>query len=381
LKTFGNRPKFCLINCIQVTATDIEKPIIKGFRRIRYSGKYPKTYKEKYKEMQGDELVINKVISKGGTPAGTHISVMVNESIKYLGVSDNVLENNLIIVDCTMGYGGHSLEIMKQIFPHNGQLFSIDQDSIEIKKSEDRLRNFINEKITNSQKRLKAQSSLHVINTNFQNLEEILKSRNITGKVNGLLADLGFSSMQIDNPERGFTYKQDGPLDMRMNSNGKLTAAELLRNITANELSRILSENSDESNADNIARCISKERPETTLALANCVRKAYINATNIGETTIKDVNSAIARTMQAIRIEVNNEFQTLDILLESLPRILAPGGRAVFLTFHSGEDRRVKKAFKKGFTSGIYSSWSRDVVRASFEEQRANPRSKCAKLR
>ena len=202
---------------------------------------------------------------------------------------------------------------------------------------------------------IKSQSSIHFIHANFKDVEKKLKSYDLLGKVNCILADLGFSSMQIDNPERGFTYKFDGPLDMRMDVSCSLTAAEFLQTVDESDLTSILQENSDEVYAQAIAHAIkSHPIPQTTLQLADCVRKTYQSQ---GKSPTKDaINPIIARTMQAIRIAVNGEFQALESLLEALPRILAPNGRAVILTFHSGEDRRVKKAFKEGFAAGVYTN-------------------------
>jgi 16S rRNA (cytosine1402-N4)-methyltransferase len=207
-----------------------------------------------------------------------------------------------------------------------------------------------------------------------------LKELNLYGKVNGILADLGYSSMQIDNPLRGFTHKFDGPLDMRMNPLQNLTAAHFLTSVNQSYLCKVLQEHSDEMLAPQIAKRIIDMKPSTTTALADCVKYVYSGkGTNMNDK--KSLDSALARTMQAIRIEVNDEFGSLQALLRSIPDALVPGGRSCFLTFHSGEDRRVKKAFKGGFNEGVYESWSRDVVRADEEERRSNPRSKCAKLR
>jgi 16S rRNA (cytosine1402-N4)-methyltransferase len=225
---------------------------------------------------------------------------------------------------------------------------------------------------------------VNFLNQNFESVEESLRLHGVVGKVDSLLADLGFSSMQIDNPERGFTYKTDGPLDMRMDPSKGETAYEYLERVTRDELAAILRENSDETMALEIAAAIkSGSTPKTTLELADRVRNVVKKTATQLRMPLKkeEMDSAVARTMQAIRIEVNGEFRALESLLSSLPRLLAPGGRVVFLTFHSGEDRRVKKSLKSGFKSGIYTAWSRDVIRATGEEKRGNSRSKCAKLR
>ena len=355
----------------------------KKHRRIRYSGKYPKRFDEKYKEIRGDEEIIEKVLNKGGTPAGQHVPVMLNECINFLGLSDTYKENKShIAVDCTLGYGGHSLQILKLIVPRNGSLYCIDQDNVEVVKTEARLRRFFDVTLSSPEKRALAHNALHVSHSNFEHLEPLLKANGVHGSVTCLLADLGCSSMQIDDPSRGFTYKTSGYLDMRMNTDSNMTAATLLASISEKELCRILAENSDEEHASAVARQLLRSPiPTTTVELADRVRAAYAEACPSDSVSRDTLNSAVARSMQALRIEVNNEFGALETLLNAIPRILAPGGRVVILTFHSGEDRRVKKAFKSGFNNGLYEEWGREVVRASAEERRANPRAKCAKLR
>jgi 16S rRNA (cytosine1402-N4)-methyltransferase len=237
------------------------------------------------------------------------------------------------------------------------------------------------------------------VNRNFEQLRPYLESRNLTGSIHSLLVDLGVSSMQIDNKERGFTYKREAPLDMRMSpSSMNVTALDLLSRLKPKEFAAILKENSDEVYAHEIAHSLLWKDvvlPQTTLELATRIRNT-VQPLILARYRVKDLeqlgkkktvelkkelDSTVARTMQAIRIEVNGEFRVLEKLLCDLPHILAPGGRAVFLTFHSGEDRRVKKAFKAGYNDGIYSSWSRDVVRPTLGEMRQNPRSTCCKLR
>eukprot|EP01041_Mallomonas_annulata_P008979 gene8979-18582_t len=384
----GDRKYEIVSDATTSTSVEIQSGNIIKKRRQRYSGKYPRKFEEKYKEERGDKDIIEKVTSKGGTPAGTHIPIMLNECLESMhllntNASNIAMPNSTICFDCTLGYGGHSMEILKRILPIKGQLYAIDQDINEIVKTETRIRSFLNDKISNTDRLQHAQSSIYFTHGNFKDIISIAQQHNIMGKVTSLIADLGFSSMQIDNPDRGFTYKFDGPLDMRMDQTKTITAAEYLQTVDEEELSAVLRENSDEIHADTIAKEIKTDPiPQTTLQLADRVRQAYTLILSKHDSQYKrDMNSAIARTMQAIRIAVNEEFSALDALLEALPYVLAPNGRVATLTFHSGEDRRVKKSFKTGVSTGVYSSWSRDVVRASFEEQNMNPRSKCAKLR
>jgi 16S rRNA (cytosine1402-N4)-methyltransferase len=186
------------------------------------------------------------------------------------------------------------------------------------------------------------------------------------------------SSMQIDDPARGFSLKLDGPLDMRMNPRRGLAAAEWLERASAESIARVLSEHADEPHAEALARVLVAQRGrlQTTLALAQAVRAAFR-----ASTPEEDVELSVRRVFQALRIEVNDELGALDALLRQAPQCLRSGGRIALLTFHSGEDRRVKKAFERGLQQGLYSAVAPEVIRPSAEEQRANPRSKSAKLR
>jgi 16S rRNA (cytosine1402-N4)-methyltransferase len=336
------------------------------------------------------------------TPAGTHVPIMPTECLQYMGLSDKEEETQpQLVVDCTLGYGGHSFCILQELqkkkghLQHHHHLWGFDQDPLEIQKACQRL--------TNASRTVDGEEAQTVhftaVNQNFATVKEYLASQNRLGQITCLLADLGLSSMQMDDNQRGFTYKREGPLDMRMNPHDdtRETAYQLLQRIKPKELQRILEENSDEPHAKEIALglvgCGTKNNkskdilPETTLELAHRVRdivRPLIEPTmpKKNKNALKSaLESTLARTMQAIRIQVNGEFEALEKLLRDLPDILAPGGKAVFLTFHSGEDRRVKKSFKGGFKSGIYSSWSRRVVRPSSHERRSNLRSSCCKLR
>ncbi|MGA0112160.1 MAG: 16S rRNA (cytosine(1402)-N(4))-methyltransferase RsmH, partial [Chthoniobacterales bacterium] len=189
------------------------------------------------------------------------------------------------------------------------------------------------------------------------------------------LADLGVSSMQLDNPQRGFSTKADGPLDMRMNPARGLSAAHWLQKISPEKLTAILGENADEPNAAPIARALSGQTFASTAELATAIHSALTSISG------DERELSVRRVFQAIRIEVNEEFSALDTLLRVLPRCLNPGGRVAILTFHSGEDRRVKHAFQAAHREGLYREISRRVLRASPAERHANPRSTSAKLR
>ena len=355
-----------------ITTTTNTEQQPKHVRRIRYSGKYPKKYNEKYKELAGDNATIEKVINKGTTPAGRHLPIMVEECLEYLGLSnENEIKENIIVVDCTLGFGGHTIRILEKIKNKAGTVYAIDQDK---------------ETLENTSKRIQESTfntSFRSFHKNFNETIEIIKSEGIV--VDCLLADLGYSSMQIDNPERGFSYKYEGYLDMRMDrTRGSLTASDYLKKIpNAKKFSQVLMDNADFDEkdalllAEKIVKC--KNTLNTTISLANTIRDVYADAKI--KMSKNELDSIIARVMQSIRIEINDEFGVLDKLLHDLPNMLSKGGRVVILCFHSGEDRRVKKAFKSGFNSGVYLKWGREVVIASSTERRKNPRSKCCKLR
>ncbi len=338
-------------------------PEEKPARRPRYRGANPRRFAEKYKELQPGRYPddVSKVIAGGKTPAGSHRAILVREILEVLSPGPGE-----VAVDCTLGHGGHAKEILAAVQP-GGRLIAIDVDPIEMPKAEARLRALSF-----------PEASLVVRRRNFAGLAGLLAAE-APGGADVILADLGLSSMQIDDPARGFTYKDDGPLDMRMNPERGHRAAALLRGINEESLARLLDENGDEPRFAGVAAAIVRARERTPLsttqALAAVVRSAYVRRPE-GEAV-----DAIRRVFQAIRIAVNDEFAALDALLRALPGCLAPGGRVAVLTFHSGEDRRVKSAFKEGWHAGIYDSIANEVVRASEEERRANPRSTAAKLR
>lgn len=335
-------------------------------RRVRYSGKYPKKFEEKYKELNPEKYqdTIQHVIGKGSTPAGMHISICVKEILDFLQIKPG--QNG---ADCTFGYGGHTRKMLEQL-QGEGHIVALDVDPIESEKSKKRL-----------QDAGFGENVLAVELTNFANIDEVAAKY---GKFDFLLADLGVSSMQIDNPERGFSYKVEGPLDLRMNPQKGKSAAEILLEVDREELIGMLIENSDEEYAEQIANKILTYRkrgksPKTTTELKNIIEEAL---SFIPEKERKDVvKKACQRTFQALRIDVNHEFEVLYELLEKLPSVMNPGGRIAILTFHSGEDRLVKKSFKTLNKDGIYSDYSRDVIRPSAEECAINGRAKSTKMR
>ncbi|HAT73182.1 MAG TPA: 16S rRNA (cytosine(1402)-N(4))-methyltransferase [Elusimicrobia bacterium] len=333
-------------------------------RRVRYSGKNPRRFDQKYKELDPEKYAqaAAHIIAKGQTPAGTHRPICVKEILEILAPKPGA-----ICLDATLGYGGHAREIISRILP-GGKLFAVDVDPVELPKTEARLRAlgygpdvFIPRKM------------------NFAGIMALASEAG--GGFDCVLADLGVSSMQLDNPERGFTYKADGPLDLRLNPERGRPVSDMLKSVTAEALEKILFDYADEPHARTIARAI-KESPvpvTTTAALAKTVRERLKAAhAKLDEEIIR---KSLQRTFMALRIAVNEELSVLDRFLDILPWCLKPGGRAAILTFHSGEDRRVKKSFARGEEAGIYSSIAPTPIRPSAEERHGNPRSACAKLR
>lgn len=223
---------------------------------------------------------------------------------------------------------------------------------------------------------------LTVIQENFANIDLVAQKY---GPFDFMMADLGVSSMQIDNPERGFSYKLEGPLDLRLNPEKGVSAAERLREITTEELTGMLVENADEPYADKIAKEVARtfrkgQNIETTTQLREAIERALVFLPENKEK--KDIiKKTCQRTFQALRIDVNSEFEVLDAFLSKLPGVLAPGGRVAILTFHSGEDRLVKKAFQRYDKEGVFAEISKEVIRPSAEECRQNGRARSTKMR
>lgn len=335
-------------------------------RRPRYKGKYPKRFEEKYKELQPEKYqdTIEHVISKGNTPAGMHISIMVNEILDFLKIQPGEIG-----FDATLGYGGHTKAMLQQL-QGQGHIYATDVDPVESAKTKKRLadQGFGEEILT-----IRLQ--------NFCTIDEIAKE---VGGFDFILADLGVSSMQIDNPERGFSFKTEGPLDLRLNQQSGISAAERLDTISRDELAGMLYENSDEPYCEELARTITDEirkgnRIDTTTKLRQVIEKTL---DFLPEKEKKDtIKKTCQRVFQALRIDVNHEFEVLYEFMEKLPGALKPGGRVAILTFHSGEDKLVKRALKEGFRDGIYSEYAKDVVRPSAQECAQNARAHSTKMR
>lgn len=336
-------------------------------RRVRYKGTHPKKFEEKYKEHQPEKYAdtVAKVISKGSTPAGMHISICVQEILDFLQIQPG--QKGL---DATLGYGGHTRKML-ECLKGEGHMYALDVDPIEIVKTKERLNNAGY-----------GPEILTVIQENFANIDKIAKEY---GPFNFMMADLGVSSMQIDNPERGFSYKIDGPLDLRLDPSKGESAAERLKNITKDEFIGMMIENSDEPYANEIAELVMRKLKkgisiDTTTALRETIEEAlkFLPDNNEKKDIIK---KTCQRVFQALRIDVNSEFEVLDAFLQKLPEVLDKGGRVAILTFHSGEDRLVKKAFKYYESQGIFSEVAHEVIRPSKEECRQNGRARSTKMR
>lgn len=380
-------------------------------RRVRYKGTHPRTFEEKYKEHDPEKYAdtVAKVIEKGSTPAGMHIPIMVNEILEFLQIRPG--QKGL---DATLGYGGHtrkmlgklteasgtsgltdevyikddvqtkgdswknpeensednSEEVFREKAPE-GHLYALDVDPIEIVKTGERL-----------QKAGYGEEILTILQQNFANLETVAKEY---GPFDFMLADLGVSSMQIDDPKRGFSYKADGPLDLRLDPQHGIPASQRLRELNREELIGMLVENSDEPYAEQIASEICKTfkkggSMDTTTALREAIERALCFLPENKEK--KDIlKKTCQRVFQALRIDVNSEFEVLEAFLNALPEALADGGRVAILTFHSGEDRLVKKAFQQYYREGIFEEIATDVIRPTAEECRQNGRARSTKMR
>ena len=335
-------------------------------RRPRYKGTHPTKFSEKYKELNPEKYAetAEHVIKKGGTPAGMHIPICVKEILEFLRIQPG--QKGL---DATLGYGGHTLEMLKCL-QRQGHIYALYVDPIESVKTRERLA-----------RQGYGPEILTVIHTNFANLDQVAEEH---GPFDFILADLGVSSMQIDNPERGFSYKYDGPLDLRLDPERGVTAAQRLREVDEEELQGMLVENADEPYAAEIAAAVRTafrrgQSIDTTTDLRRVIEGAleFIPAAERKQA----VKKSCQRTFQALRIDVNSEFEVLYSFLEKLPDALADGGRAAILTFHSGEDRLVKKSFRDLHRAGVYSAVSTEVIRPSAEECARNSRAKSTKMR
>lgn len=334
-------------------------------RRPRYRGAHPRSFQDKYKEHQPEKYAddVAKVLASGKTPAGMHRPILVAEILQQLAPRPGD-----VAVDCTLGYGGHAEHLLTAVQP-GGQLLAVDVDPVELSKTEVRLR----------QLGFPAES-LIVRRMNYAGISSLVLSEAPEG-VDLMLADLGLSSMQIDNPERGFTFKAEGPLDMRMNSVHGQPASALLSKLDESQFAAILETNADEPQSASLAHEILKAHSASPLRTTTDLAKVVTNFIRLQRGSVDLAKDTVRRVFQAVRIAVNDELGALDAFLRQVPACLKPGGRVAIISFHSGEDRRVKQAFKAGLRDGLYRTISEEVIRPSMEEQATNPRSASAKLR
>ena len=306
--------------------------------------------------------------AKGKTTYGAHVPVLLKEVMARLNPS-----SGQTVIDCTLGYGGHASQFAKRIAPE-GKLIGLDVDTKHLEGTKHRLK--------------EAPCKLSFHNTNFGNIAEVLQKENLEG-ADIIFADIGVSSMQVDDSRRGISYKNDGPLDMRMDPGLKKTGADLLAELSQEELSKVLRENSDEPDHEVIAQWIVGQRISQPITQVSEMIRLVFNAKGLTEKTWKKKQKAskfgsahpAARTFQALRIMVNDELGALKRLLAAAPDCLKAAGRIGIISFHRGEDRLVKESFKDGLKAGIYDAISEKPIVPDKWEIMKNPRSSSAKFR
>lgn len=339
-------------------------------RRPRYSGTHPKQFAEKYKEhaIESHPDLREHLREKGKTPAGTHIPIMVSEIMELLSPAPG-----MVVADCTLGYGGHAAEFAKRIGP-SGRLIALDVDAVELERTRVRLAS------------LYPDVPMTFIRSNFAGIARVMQSEAPEG-FDILFADLGLSSMQIDDPDRGMSFRKDGPLDMRMDQRRPKTAADLLAELSEEQLSDALRELSDEPDHVAIARRIVRCRQTQTLLRIRQLVELVLEVKGLTLTEYRRQQRQkpglhpAARTFQTLRMLVNDELGTLRELLRVAPYCLRSGGRVGIISFHSGEDRLVKHAFADGLRAGLYSAVSDTVTTPTRQEIAANARSASARFR
>ncbi len=345
------------------------EPPAKPPRRARYRGTYPQNYRDKYKEhnLEAYPEIAAHVRAKGNTPAGSHVPVMTEQVLACLHPAPG-----RVVIDCTVGYGGHAREFAQRIAP-GGRLIALDVDRAELERTRARLAG------------VPAPVSLH--RCNFAGVGNVLAKEGLDG-CDILFADLGVSSMQIDDPDRGMSYKHEGPLDLRMDDRLKRTGADLIESLGQDELAEALRELADEPDAEAIARAIVARRVggRTTqtsqlVELVLAAKGLTVEGWQKQRASHPGLLHPAARTFQALRILVNDELGCLKKLLSLAPYCLRPGGRIGIISFHSGEDRLVKQSFREGVRTGLYHETCDAVLVPSREEIASNPRSASAKFR
>jgi 16S rRNA (cytosine1402-N4)-methyltransferase len=289
----------------------------------------------------------------GGGQVG-HVSVLLKEAIDFLAI-----RRGGVYIDATLGLGGHSLEIAKRLGPQ-GHLIAFDKDTQALELARKRLAGMEGE-----------QPRITLLHSSFADLSRHV----LPASADGLLADLGVSSLQFGDPARGFSFQAEGPLDMRMDAQAEPTADQVVNHMREGDLANVIYEFGEERRSRRIARAIVRARPIRSTAHLSTVISAALRSMNP-----ERIHPA-TRTFQAIRIFVNRELDELKALLEAAPGVLKPGGRLVVISFHSLEDRIAKDALRDGIKSGVYTVLTKKPVVAGEEEIDRNPRSRSAKLR
>lgn len=340
-------------------------------RRVRYTGTHPRRFAEKYKEhaIEAHPDLREHLRDKGKTPAGTHVPIMVNEMLHLLNPQPGD-----IVADCTLGYGGHAAALAQRIGPA-GKLVGLDVDGDQLERTRQRLGD------------LYPDVPMEFVHSNFAGLANVMPQAAPEG-FDIVFADLGLSSMQIDDPDRGMSYRHDGPLDMRMDSRRQQTAADLLNTLPEETLSEALRDLSDEPDHRDLARRIVKQRQHRPFDRIGPLVDLIFETKGLNRAEYKRHQRKTphrlhpaARTFQTLRMLVNDEQAALKELLRVLPWCLRPGGRAGIISFHSGEDRLVKQAFVSAHRDGLFSEISKEIVTPTREEIAANTRSTPAKFR
>lgn len=341
-------------------------PSGKGRRRQRYPGSRPRRFEHRNKAPAGDAGLIHRVRGHRRTPAGMHVPVLLREVIDALAPRPGE-----VVADCTLGYGGHAAALARAVQP-GGRVIGLDVDARELERTKRRL------------EALHLPVSVH--NANFAGIDRVQAQEGLDG-YDIIFADLGVSGMQLDDPSRGMGYKHDNaPLDMRMDLGRGRTAADLLMSISQADLSQALWELADEPDHEKIAQWIVRQRAVEPFTTTGQLKALVFAAKGMVEKLWKkraayeDAHPAM-RTFQALRILVNDELSAIKQLLRLAPQCLRPGGRIGIISFHSGEDRLTKNAFRDGYLQGIYEAYSGQVIRPGGREVSHNPRSSSAKFR
>ncbi|HRX83774.1 MAG TPA: 16S rRNA (cytosine(1402)-N(4))-methyltransferase RsmH [Phycisphaerae bacterium] len=332
---------------------------------MRYSGTHPRRFVERYKELDPEAFpeMQAHVRRQGRTPAGSHVPVLLEEVLEHLAPAPGD-----VVVDCTLGHGGHAARLLERIGPE-GRLIGLDIDRVQMQRTAQRL----------------AAPNVAVRRSHFAGVAKVLAAEGLDG-ADVVLADLGVSSMQLDDPARGFSYKHDGPLDMRMDDRLPRTAADVLAALAGEELAAHLRELADEPHAERIARAIVRRREQTPITTTRQLTQIIVEATGqrAGATAAGRDAGALhpaARTFQALRILVNDEMGGLEQFLRVVPYCLRPGGRVGIISFHSGEHRRVDDALRRARAAGVYAAVADAPVRPGGVEVGGNPRARSAQLR